>query len=789
MKVSRAWLEEFVPISLDNAVLAQTLTAAGLEVESVEAVAPPFTGVVVGEIVSIAPHPNAQKLTICSVDTGESKPLNIVCGASNVRPGIKVAVAREGAVLPNDVVIRAATLRGVRSEGMVCSAAELGLRGDAQGILELAAELAVGRELRSALNLEDVVLDLKSPANRGDCLSVAGVAREMRAILQRRYWEPMVQRVQGTLQDVQAVHIEATEACPAFASRIVRNIPPGAKAPSWMIERLQRAGMNSISAVVDVTNYVMLELGQPLHAYDLQKLGSQLIVRWARGDEHLELLSGDFIALDPQCLIIASDTTPVGLAGIYGGRATAISDHTQHVVLESAHFTPSSIIGRARRFGLFTDAAQRFERGVDPTLVPKAIERATQLLLQLSAAAGPVSLSGDARHVERWITLRASRLDRLLGLELPKQEVFESLASISPEVRSTTDGWQVRIPAHRFDLNIEADLIEEVLRLTGMNRVAVKPAEIAQLTGPADEREVPLRGARDHLAARGYREAITYSFISSEENSSLFPDETPLALSNAISGAMSTMRTSLWPGLLRACEFNVRHQQERVKLFEAGRTYHAHASGPLEIERMSALICGARLPEQWSVRSKESDFFDLKGDLESLLSLARGNGRPRYVPDQLSCLHPGRAARIWMDDQPVGWIGELHPKIAARMGLPAVQLFEIDTALCLHSKPLKFNGISEMPSVRRDLSVVLDDAIAFDAICRSIRRSDDARLIQDIVLFDVFRGGNLDSGRKSIAFGLILQDPSRTLVDHEIEEVVARVVGVLKKEFGAVLRE
>jgi phenylalanyl-tRNA synthetase beta chain len=796
MKVTYRWLKEFTPIDASPDELAAQLTMAGLEVESLSLVAPPFSGVVVGQVLQAGPHPDAEKLSLCQVTTDGANRLQIVCGAKNVRPGLKVAVAMVGAKLPNDVQIKRATLRGQESNGMLCSARELGLGDEHDGIMELAASLPLNQDVRDALDLDDWVLDVNATPNRGDCMSVFGIARDYSAARERRYIQYPVAPIGSSQAAVFPVSLESP-GCPVFASRVIRGVTPNAQSPEWLRERLRRLGLNSISAIVDVTNYVMTELGQPLHAYDVAKLAKGISVRAAAPRERITLLDDKEYELDPEVLVIADANGAIGLAGIMGGRRTAISDSTTDVLLESAHFRPDAVSGRARRLGLFTDAAQRFERGVDPTLPAIAIERATALLQAcVGGAPGPVQVTRGAASATRdepWVPLRRDRVTRLLGTPVPDEEVRAVLAAISEAVEITPDGWRVRKPAHRFDIRIEADLIEEVARLRGFDRIAEIHAVGQQIAGTASEGRVSNDRVLTAMADRGYREIISYAFVDPLTQQQLFPDTPTLKLANPISADLSEMRVSLWPGLINACRENLRRQQTRVRLFEIGSKFNVSKNAPSqelqEIETLAGIATGTRWPQQWGSQSEAVDFYDVKGDVLEVLTLTGDAASVTFEPDSLSVLRPGRAARIHRDDKPIGWIGEIHPQVVKALNLPMTAfLFELEMKSAFRSKVLKLNKISKFPSVRRDLSIVVDESVPLAVLQENVTVSASG-LLSELRVFDVYRGPSIETGRKSVALGLILQDSSRTLTDIDADAVVTAVATRLRDVLSATIRD
>jgi phenylalanyl-tRNA synthetase beta chain len=796
VKVTYRWLQEFTPIAAAPAELAAQLTMAGLEVESISAVAPPFSGVVVGEVLQSGRHPDAEKLWLCQVTTDGTNRLQIVCGAKNVRAGLKVAVAMVGAQLPNQVSIKRATLRGQESNGMLCSARELGLGDEHDGIMELDASLPLNQDLREALDLEDFVLEVNATPNRGDCMSVFGVARDYTAASARRYLKYTVAPVAAGHQSVFPVSLDSA-VCPVFASRVIRGLRPDAKSPAWLRERLRRIGINSISAIVDVTNYVMSELGQPMHAYDLAKLSRGISVRQAGSKERITLLDDKEYELDQEYLVIADASGAIGLAGIMGGRATAISDSTTEVLLESAHFAPEAISGRARRLGLFTDAAQRFERGVDPSLAATAIERATALLIECAGGtAGPTQVSrlAEAAAPESpWVPLRRERVTRLLGAPIPDAEIQAVLGAISERVEAMSGGWRAQKPVHRFDIRIEADLIEEVARLRGFDKIAEIHASAPQIAGASTEARVASDRLVTAMADLGYREIISYAFVDPVLQQQLFPDAQSLKLANPISADLAEMRVSLWPGLVHACRENLRRQQTRVRLFEIGNkfvvTQNAGSDELQEMETLAGIATGTRWPQQWGSPSDPVDFYDVKGDVMDMLSLTGNVSGVRFEPEAISVLRPGRAARIYRGAQPIGWLGEMHPLAVKALNLPTTPfLFELEIGSAFITKTLKYQKISKFPSVRRDLAIIVDESLPLAVLQENVTVSASG-LLSELRVFDVYRGPSIETGRKSIALGLILQDSSRTLTDVDADAVVTAVAARLRDVLSATIRD
>jgi phenylalanyl-tRNA synthetase beta chain len=810
VKITYHWMREFTQVTVTPTELAAQLTLAGLEVEAVEPVAPPFTGVVVGEVLSAVRHPNAEKLSLCEVTTDGNDRLQIVCGAPNVRAGLKVAVAMVGARLPGNLHIERAKLRGLESNGMLCSSRELGLGTEHDGIMELPASLTLGIDIRTALDLDDTAFEVNATPNRGDCMSVFGIARDYTAAQKQEYLTFVVPPVPARSTAVFPVSIQIPTEVPVFTCRVIRGVKAAAESPLWLRERLRRVGLNSISAIVDVTNYVMIGLGQPLHAYDLNRLAGGITVRMAMVGERTTLLDDKEYTLDADHVVIADANGVVGLGGIMGGKDTAISDTTTDVLLEAAHFTPDAVAGRARRLGLFTDAAQRFERGVDPSLPAIALEQATALLREIAGGEpGPVQITrgNESRVVgaaaawttgvgttavrgdEGWVSLRRSKLSRLLGVSVPDAEVKALLTAVTGEVEVTEEGWRARRPAHRFDIRIEADLVEEVARLRGFDSILEQHAMAPQIAGVASESRVPNERLLTAMADAGYREVITYSFVDPELQRQLFPDLPVLALGNAISADLSEMRVSLWTGLVQAARENIRRQQTRVRMFEIGNKFDVSGAALREVETLAGIALGQRLPEQWGSPREALDFYDVKSDLMALFALTGDAASYRFEAATMSCLRPGRTARIYRHSAPVGWLGEVHPQLLKALGVPAgTLLFEIETELAFVAKPSKYNKISKFPSIRRDLAIVIDESVPLAVLRENVTVSASG-LLTDLIVFDVYRGQGVEIGRKSVALRLILQDSSRTLTDLDGDAVVAAVVARLRDELSASIRD
>lgn len=792
MRFSESWLREWVSPPVDTRALADQLSMAGLEVDAIEPAAPPFSGVVIGRVESVSPHPDAEKLRVCAVSLGQERPLQIICGAANVAAGMKVPVAQVGAELPGGLRIKRAKLRGVESLGMICSAKELGLAEASEGILPLPQEAPLGGDFRAWLGLDDACIEVDLTPDRGDCLSVVGLAREVAAINGLSPAPLVVEPVLPTVEDRFPVRLLAPEACPRYACRVIQGIDPGAETPLWMRERLRRGGIRPIGAVVDVTNYVLLELGQPMHGFDLARLKGEIRVRQAQAGERLDLLSGDDISLRPDSLVIADATGPLALAGIMGGRASGVGPQTSDILLESAYFAPAAIAGKARGYGLASDSSHRFERGVDPQLQVRALERATRLLLEIAGGqAGPVvDLVAEPHQPRRdSIPLRAERCERILGLPLPGETVEEILNRLGMETAPMPGGWWVTPPSARFDLIHEVDLIADIGRIHGYDRIPVSHHQAAAHTKAPPEGDLDLDRMRHTLVGRGFQEVITYSFVNPDLQGCLEPHREALRLANPISADLSVMRLSLWPGLLQTARYNQARQQERVRIFETGLRFVPGPQGLCQEPGVGALVIGAVEPEQWGMATHGADFFDLKADLEAVLGLGGALARFRLVPDGHPALHPGQAARIELDGRPVGRIGMLHPGLGLELDLVGdAFLFELDLA-ALGGAPLPhYAPISRFPAIRRDLALVVHETVTFAAL-ESCVRSTLPDLLRDLLLFDVYAGKGIDPGRKSLALGLILQASSQTLTDDEVDVAVKHVLDRLQSELGARLRD
>jgi phenylalanyl-tRNA synthetase beta chain len=788
MRVPLSWLRDFVDPGTDVPALSHTLTMAGLEIEGIERAGPSLPGIIVGEVRAVEKHPDAEKLRVCRVFTGKDE-LQIVCGAPNVRVGMKAPLATVGAKLPNGTEIKSAKLRGVESNGMLCSARELGLNDDTSGLFDLPAELRPGQDLVSALALDDTILEVNLTPNRGDCMSVIGVAREVAAARGATLASPATKPVLAAIKDTFPVRLEGGIGCSKFAGRVVRGVRAGAKSPFWMQERLRRAGLRPISAIVDTTNYVMLELGQPMHAYDLKRLNGTVIARFAKAGETLKLLDGRTIELTPDVLVIADEKTIIGMGGVMGGEDSGIGDVTTDVFFEAAFFDPNTVAGRGRRYGLITDASQRFERGVDPELQERAVERATQLLLECAGGeAGPLVLTRGpvARPAAPRVTLRHARIEHVLGDRVPAATAAELLKRLGMQVEGNEKQWTVTPPSWRFDITIEEDLIEEVARLYGYDNIAERDTVGAREMRPWTEHRVLNWRAADLFVDRGYQEAITYTFTDPALQTVLFPSTPAIALKNVISADLAVMRVSLWPTLLHALRENHRRQQPRVRLFEIGRRFAATGE---ETEVIAGIASGTALGVQWGSESAKLDFFDVKADVEALLGLTGNAGAFHFKSEANSALHPGQSARIWRGDKPVGWLGAIHPEHLSRLDLTyPIVVFEVETQAGLAADVPEYREISRYPAIHRDTAPIVDEAVTVDQLRAAVQSAAGA-LLNGLTVLSVYRGKQYEKGKKSIALGLQLQDTSRTLTDQEADAIVMRVMEHLRHHLHATFRD
>ncbi|TBU87327.1 phenylalanine--tRNA ligase subunit beta [Phytopseudomonas dryadis] len=792
MKFSEQWLRSWVSPQVSRDELVARLSMAGLEVDSVTPVAGAFSGVVVGEVLSTEQHPDADKLRVCQVSNG-SETFQVVCGAPNVRPGLKIPFAMIGAELPGDFKIKKAKLRGVESNGMLCSASELQVSEDHDGLMELPADAPVGQDIRAYLGLDDVSIEVDLTPNRGDCLSLAGLAREVGALYATAVTRPVIAEVAVAHDEVRPVEVLAAQACPRYLGRVVRNVDLSRPTPQWMVERLRRADVRSIDAAVDVTNYVMLELGQPMHAFDLDEINGGIRVRMAEEGEKLVLLDGQEVTLRADTLVIADHQRALAIAGVMGGEHSGVSDKTRDLFLESAFFDTIAIAGKARSYGLHTDSSHRFERGVDWRLAREAMERGTALLLEIvGGEAGPIIEAVDPAQLPSVapISLRAERIEQMLGLKLEDAMVVDLLTALGLGVEVQSAGqWQVSVPSHRFDISLEVDLIEELARLYGYNRLPVRYPQARLAPQSKAEAVVDLPALRRLLVARGYQEAITYSFIDPKLFELFSPGVEPLMLANPISADMAAMRASLWPGLVKAVEHNLNRQQTRVRLFESGLRFVGQLDELKQEPMLAGVITGNRLPESWAHGRDSIDFYDAKADVEALLAAAGAGDSFSFVPGEHAALHPGQTARIERDGRLIGFLGALHPELSKALGLDQpLYLFELVLAEISAGRMPAFQELSRFPEVRRDLALLVDRDVPAQQLLADIRQTA-GEWLTDLRLFDVYHGKGIDPLRKSLAVGLTWQHPSRTLNDDEVSTTTQNILTSLEQRFNATLRK
>ena len=792
MKFSEQWLRSWVNPQVSRDELVARLSMAGLEVDSVTPAAGIFSGVVVGEVLSTEQHPDADKLRVCQVSNG-AETFQVVCGAPNVRPGLKIPFAMIGAELPGDFKIKKAKLRGVESNGMLCSASELQISEENDGLMELPVDAPVGQDIRAYLDLDDASIEVDLTPNRGDCLSLAGLAREVGALYDAPVSCPEIAAVAPSHDEVRPVEVQAAQACPRYLGRVVRNVDLSKPTPLWMVERLRRADVRSIDAAVDITNYVMLELGQPMHAFDLAEINGGIRVRMAEEGEKLVLLDGQEVSLRADTLVIADHQRALAIAGVMGGEHSGVSAKTCDLFLESAFFDTIAIAGKARSYGLHTDSSHRFERGVDWQLAREAMERATGLLLEIvGGEAGPIIEVVDRQQLPNIapVTLRAERIEQMLGLKMDDEEVVRLLVGLGLGVSASGEGqWQIKVPSHRFDISIEVDLIEELARLYGYNRLPVRYPQARLAPQPKTEAAVELPALRRLLVARGYQEAITYSFIDPKLFELFHPGIEPLMLANPISADMAAMRSSLWPGLVKALEHNLNRQQSRVRLFESGLRFVGQLEGLKQEPMLAGVICGSRLSENWAHGRDNVDFYDVKADVEALLASAGAGEDFTFISGEHAALHPGQTARIEREGRLVGFLGAIHPELGKALGFDQpVYMFEVVLAEIAQGRMPKFQELSRFPEVRRDLALLVDRDVPAATLLAVIREAA-GEWLTDLKLFDVYHGKGIDPHRKSLAVGLTWQHPSRTLNDDEVSTATQNVLTSLEQRFNATLRK
>jgi len=792
MIFSESWLREFVDPGMSTAELVETLTMAGLEVDNVTSAASQFSGVVVGRVESTEQHPDADKLSVCRVTDGVTD-YQVVCGAPNVRPGLLVPFAKVGAVLgggEKPFKIKAAKLRGVESNGMLCSAEELGLAESSDGLLELPETLTVGEDIRVALDLDDKLIELDLTPNRGDCLGMIGLAREVGVLARAPVKGLEFPSVEITTQRSIPVATAAPDACPTYLGRVIENIDIEAPSPYWLQERLRRSGLRSIDPVVDVTNLMLLELGHPMHAFDADKLQGTVTARFASEGEKLTLLDDRDVVLGSETLLIADEAQALAMAGIMGGLSSSVTRETKSIFLECAFFSPLAIAGKARSYGMHTDASHRYERGVDYALQARALDRATALLLEIVGGnAGPVSVATGNLPESRQVRLTFSNVKRLLGVEMPQAECLDILSRLGlVEVASDTESCVFTVPSFRFDISIEADLIEEIARVFGYNKLPETLGMGAQRLPKIAESVRPVSALKRILVAEGYQEAINYSFIDPDLAQNVYPERQTVLLQNPLSAEMSVMRPSVLPGLLSTLSYNLNRQRERVRLFEEGLVFERRDGAITQTRKIAGLVYGSLNPISWNQPKQAVDFYDIKGAVESLLDLGLGAGAYEFVKGEHSALHPGQCAEVRCKGEPIGFVGALHPRLQRHFGFTSkAYLFELDTAALVEGRLPAASALSRYPEVSRDLAVVVSAGIAAGdlASCIRVNAGDD---LTELTTFDVYEGPGVGEGRKSVAFGLTWQHPSRTLGDEEISAIIAKCIKALESDFNAELR-
>jgi len=790
MKFSESWLRTFVNPAVSGKEFSHLLTMAGLEVEEEETVAPAFDGVVVAEVLEVTKHPDADRLNVCRVNIGNDEPQQIVCGAPNVAPGLKVPCALPGAKLPGDFKIKLAKVRGIESSGMLCSAKELGITDDASGLLVLAADAPVGQDIRQYLDLDDRLLTLKLTPNRADCLSLTGIAREVSALTSAPATYQQVGATPVTIEAKREIVLEAPEACPLYCGRVISDVNAKNPTPEWMKRRLERSGIRSISALVDITNYVMLELGQPLHAFDNAKLTGSIHARFANSGEKIELLNEQTLQLQDDVLLITDDQQPLAMAGIMGGEESGISLETTEMFLESAFFAPKAIAGRARRYGFGSDASHRFERGVDFGGTREALERATQLILQICGGnAGPLGESQASTPERPPVRLRLARVTKVLGVAFTKEEINDIFSRLGFSFERDGDDFIVTPPSYRFDIEIEEDLIEEIARLHGYDAIPSHAPRASLSMLPQTEDRRPISRIRQLLAGRGFQEVVNFAFVDESWEKDFASNDNLIRLANPIANQMGVMRSTLIGGLLANVLTNLKRKQPRVRLFETGRCFFRDAQGvPVKGFRqpwkLAGIVYGSALPEQWGSPARIADFYDIKGEVELLLAPMAA----RYEKVVHPALHPGRSAQIIVDGTPVGILGELHPQWAQKYDLPhAPVVFELDLESLTQARLPRYSEVSKQPAAYRDLAIVVDQKLEFQLILDGLAANAPA-IVKEVKLFDIYTGKGVEEGKKSLAFRIVMQDTQRTLQDVEVDAATQQLITYLNQSFAAQLR-
>ncbi len=792
MKVSESWLREWVNPPITTEQLAAQLTMAGLEVDNVAPVAGPFSHVVVAKVLEASPHPEADKLTLCVVDCGQKAPLQIVCGASNVRTGLTVALAMIGATLPNGMMIKETKLRGQLSQGMLCSAAELGMIDQVAGIIELPDDAPIGTDLRDYMGLNDMVLDVDLTPNRADCFSVFGIAREVATLNQSPLRERKHASHQPTHDETLPIHLDEPRACPLYYGRIIRQINPHAETPLWLVERLRRAGIRPIHPVVDVMNYVMIEFGQPMHAFDQQTLDGAIHVRYSTKGETLTLLDEQNVTLSDNTLVIADNTKALAIAGIMGGAESAVQADTTDIFLESAFFNPRLLAGVARRYALCTESSQRFERGVDPAIQLLALDYATDLIIGITGGqVGPV-ISAQVQAelpAQKQFKFHPQQVELLTGVAISEADMVSTLCGLGITVDTHAKPWTITVPSHRFDIELDVDIVEEIVRIYGYDKITAQPMLETMRAGAVHPLEQLSQRMGAFLSDRGYHELISYSFVDPEIQEAIYPDYQAMSLLNPISSELSQMRVGLWPGLLASMVYNSHRQQPLIKLFETGVVFDATSGSLKERACIAGLMSGEWGALNWNEPTRQLDFYDLKGDVQALID-GLGIEAVHFVQGTHPGLHPGKTAQIVVDDNPIGWIGVLHPRLADALSLNEdVMLFELTLAPLLSKTVPQYKKMSKFPSVRRDLSFLIDNDVSALQIEAAVREVVSADSLKSFDVFDVYVGESIPTGKKSLAIALTLQDGTRTLVDEDINSFIDAIIEKLNQDFAITLRD
>jgi phenylalanyl-tRNA synthetase beta chain len=789
MKFSEQWLREWVNPSIKIDDLVKQITMAGLEVDGVEPVAGAFTGIVIGEVLSVEPHPDADKLNVCKVSDG-SETFQVVCGAANVRAGLKVPFATLGAVLPGNFKIKKAKLRGVESFGMLCAESELGLADSSDGLMELVANAPVGQCIREFLSLDDFSVEVDLTPNRSDCLSIAGLAREVGVLNKAAVTPPTIAAVTSTIEDTFPIKLEDSQSCPKYLGRVIKGVDLSKPTPLWMAEKLRRCGLRSIDPAVDVTNYILIELGQPMHAFDLERLNGSIVVRKAQDKEKITLLDGQEVSLKDNTLVIADEKSALAIAGVMGGAHSGVNSETSNIFLECAFFSPLAIAGKARSYGLHTDSSHRFERGVDYQLQRDAMERATQLLIDIVGGdAGPITEVCDENELPKAVSvkLRESKIESLLGIKIENSEVEEILTRLGLTIAAREEGvWTFDVPSYRFDISIEPDLIEEIGRIYGYNNLP-KTTALGSLTlKVVEESIVSADLLADRLVSLGYQEAITYSFVEADLQSQIMPTAESIALANPISADLAVMRTSLWTGLLKAMSYNQNRQQARVKFFETGLKFEKVEGEIVQTRMLSGVVSGAESTENWTNNSKPVDFYDVKGDLERLLFPI--DASIQFEKGEHAALHPGQTAQIVKQGEIIGHLGAIHPKLQKTLDLNGpVYMFELCLEKAVQGQVPHFSEVSKYPEVRRDLAILINDQVPFSDVEAVVKDNAGDDLVK-LSVFDVYAGENLGEGMQSLALALVWQRVDRTLNDEEINKTFEQIVTALSAKLDAKLR-